>query len=125
MTKPTRIHYDIQAKSAPQMPKCMPKMLSVTAENVPNHMKTAILNSLFPALGSLMYGVTFRNPGSFLARNAFQVPNDCHTVFYDIIRSQKDIREYYASGWGSLPTAAFCIKTVKSRFFVNLLLTND
>ncbi|MBQ0034518.1 MAG: hypothetical protein KBS77_04415, partial [Bacteroidales bacterium] len=47
---------------APRMPENLPKMLSFATVNVPQHMKPAILNSLFPALGSLMHNVYFRFP---------------------------------------------------------------
>jgi len=44
------------------MPEKLPKMLGLAVQNVSDHMKPAILNSLFPALGSLMHGVSFRYP---------------------------------------------------------------
>lgn len=54
--------YDILGTEAPQLPESLPRLLHLAVQNAPEHMKPAILNSLFPALGSLMHGVTFRYP---------------------------------------------------------------
>jgi len=56
----TKHSYDILGAEAPKMPDCLPKMLSLAVQNVPDHMKPAIINSVFPALGSLMHNVSFR-----------------------------------------------------------------
>lgn len=44
------------------MPQMLPNVLRLATSNVPEHMKPAIMNSLFPALGSLMHHVKFRYP---------------------------------------------------------------
>lgn len=48
------------------MPETLPKFLNLAVQNAPEHMKPAILNSLFPAMGSLMHGVGFRYPDNVL-----------------------------------------------------------
>jgi len=58
--------YDIMGIEAPQLPDRLPRMLTLAVQNVPQHMKPAILNSLFPALGSLMHNVSFRYPDNVL-----------------------------------------------------------
>jgi len=57
-----KISYDIMGTEAPLLPESLPKILNLATRNAPEHMKPAILNSLFPALGSLMHGVGFRYP---------------------------------------------------------------
>lgn len=47
---------------APRLPESLPKLLTLATQNVPEHMKPAIINSIFPALGSLMHKVGFRYP---------------------------------------------------------------
>lgn len=59
MNQPT---YDILGLEAPQLPESLPRMLTLATQNVPEHMKAAVLNSIFPALGSLMHHVGFRYP---------------------------------------------------------------
>jgi len=54
--------YDLLATTAPQMPDKLPEILQLAALNVPKHMKAAIINSVFPAFGSLMHNVKFRYP---------------------------------------------------------------
>jgi len=66
MKNETKVRYDILGAEPPQMPENMPKMLSLAVQNVPDHMKPSILNSLFPALGSVMHGVSFRYPDNVL-----------------------------------------------------------
>ena len=61
MTKQT-IHYDILGTEAPKCPETLPRILHQMVENAPEHMKPAILNSAFPALGALMHNVKFRYP---------------------------------------------------------------
>jgi len=70
MTKNKSITYDILGKNAPEPPKNLPKLLSLVAKNAPDHMKPAILNSVFPALGALMHNVGFRYPD-----NVFHEPH--------------------------------------------------
>lgn len=60
--------YDILAETAPCPPKNLPRLLSLAAQNAPDHMKPAILNSVFPALGALMHGVRFRYPDERLKK---------------------------------------------------------
>lgn len=69
MTKP-KIQYDILGVSAPPVPENLPKLLNLASQNAPEHMKPAILNSLFPALGALMHNVGFRYPD-----NVFHEPH--------------------------------------------------
>lgn len=64
--KNPKIHYDILGTEAPVVPESLPRFLSLATQNVPEHIKPAILNSLFPALGSLMHGVSFRYPDNVL-----------------------------------------------------------
>lgn len=66
MKQNTRKSYDILGEEAPQLPDSLPRMLNLATENAPEHMKPAILNSLFPALGSLMHNVSFRYPDNVL-----------------------------------------------------------
>ena len=61
MTK-EKINYDILGTEAPKCPEILPRMLRQMVENAPEHMKPAILNSAFPALGALMHNVRFRYP---------------------------------------------------------------
>lgn len=61
MTKPKKC-YDVMGISAPPLPETLPRLLSIAVVNAPEHMKPAILNSLFPALGALMHHVGFRYP---------------------------------------------------------------
>jgi len=61
MTKTIK-QYDILGLEAPKLPESLPRLLNLAVENVPEHMKPAILNSLFPALGALMHHVGFRYP---------------------------------------------------------------
>lgn len=69
--KNSKIHYDILGIEAPQLPDSLPKILNIAVQNAPEHMKPAILNSLFPALGSLMHGVSFRYPDNVLHETHF------------------------------------------------------
>jgi len=62
MKQKENIHYDILGTEPPQAPQKLPKLLKLAAENAPEHMKPAILNSVFPALGALMHNVGFRYP---------------------------------------------------------------
>ena len=62
--------YDILAETAPCPPKNLPKLLSLAAQNAPDHMKPAILNSVFSALGALMHGVRFRYSDERFKKNA-------------------------------------------------------
>lgn len=55
-----KILYDLLAPEAPPMPQKLPKLLSLAVSKVPAHMKAAVANSVFPALGSLMHNVSFR-----------------------------------------------------------------
>jgi len=59
MTTP---RYNLLGENAPELPESLPKILNLATQNVPEHMKPAILNSLFPAFGSLMHHVGFRYP---------------------------------------------------------------
>jgi len=52
--------YDIVGEKMPKMPKNLPPVLKLITKNVPDHMRPAIANSVFPALGALMHDVRFR-----------------------------------------------------------------
>jgi len=55
--------YDFAKKAkeyAPEMPKKLPDLLAFSSKKVPEHMKPAVINSLFPAFGSLMHNIRFR-----------------------------------------------------------------
>lgn len=60
--KQNKLKYDILGVEAPKLPESLPRVLTLATQNVPDHMKAAIINSLFPALGSLMHNVGFRYP---------------------------------------------------------------
>jgi len=55
-----QIKYDVLGEEAPQIPENIPDILRLATKNVPAHMKPAVMNSVFPALGALMHNVRFR-----------------------------------------------------------------